>query len=78
MFSNSIYNMLGTKGTFSYVQPQLPSDFSFRDFFFGIADTPLYYAWSLLNWDLFGLNLFVDFCGLCTLALIVFVIKKLI
>ena len=68
MIPNSIYNMLGTKGTFSYVQPQPPSDFSFQDFFFGIADTPLYYAWSLLNWDLFGLNLFVAFCALCTLT----------
>lgn len=63
-------------GTFGYV-PQTPPDaYSFNDLFFSLADTPIYFIYSIFNWQLFGANLFIAFIGLISFALVLLLFRR--
>lgn len=51
---------------------------SWNDFFISILDIPIYYLRSLLGFELFGVNLFLAFTSLFTLALGIYVLSKLL
>lgn len=63
-------------GTFSYVPTTQPGEYSFSDLFFDLADTPIYFIYSIFNWELFGANLFIAFIGLTSFALILVLFRK--
>lgn len=77
MLPNNIYTLMNNSGTFTYVQPPI-EDYTFQEFFFSIIDAPLYYIYSLFNWELFGISVFYAFCGLVTMAVVVIVVKKVV
>lgn len=66
---------LETYGTFSYVRDTTYDDATFQDLLFSIMDSPFYMISRFLNWQLFGVNLFVAFTGLLTLVVILVLIK---
>lgn len=63
-------------GYFGYVRDTSYDNVTFREFFFSIVDTPVYFASSLLSFELFGVNLFIALTGLLTLCCILLLIKK--
>lgn len=74
--TNTTYNRLSNVGVFGYVRDTSYDDVTFRDFFFSLVDTPIYFASSLLSFELFGVNLFIALTGLLTLCCILLLIKK--
>lgn len=77
LMPNWLFNKFRACGTFGFV-PQPVESYTFGEFFFSIIDAPVYYLWSLFNIDLFGLNLFIAFCSMITLCIIVVVIRKVL
>lgn len=63
-------------GVFQYVPDHTYDDVTFKDFFFSIVDTPVYFVSSILSFELFGVNLFIALSGLLTLCVILVLIKK--
>lgn len=74
--SNTTYNRLSGVGVFGYVRDTSYDNVTFKDFFFSLVDTPVYFASSLLSFELFGVNLFIALTGLLTLCCILLLIKK--
>lgn len=74
--TNTTYNILSAYGTFSYVRDTTFDDSTFTDMLFGVADTPVYFISRLLNFELFGFNLFIAFTSLLTLCIIIVCIRK--
>lgn len=62
-------------GTFAYVRDTNYDNASFYDLLFSIMDSPFYMISRFLNWQLFGINLFVAFTGLLTLCVILVLIR---
>lgn len=75
MMPKYIYTEMINHGVFQYI-PYEQQVYSFQDFFFGIVDAPLMYLYNLFSFDLFGLNVFIAFCGVITISLIIIVVKK--
>ena len=75
--SRNAYLDLQNIGIFAYVHDTSYDDSTFNDLLFSIMDSPIYMLSRLLNFELFGTNLFIAFTGLLTLALIVVVIRKI-
>lgn len=67
---------LDSVGFFGFVRDTSYDDITFKDFFFSLVDTPVYFASSLLSFELFGVNLFIALTGLLTLCCILLLIKK--
>lgn len=67
---------LGYIAYYGYVRDTSFDNATFKDFFFSLVDTPVYFASSLLSFELFGVNLFVALTGLLTLCCILLLIKK--
>lgn len=67
---------LESVGFFGYVRDTSYDNVTFKDFFFSLVDTPVYFASSLLSFELFGVNLFIALTGLLTLCCILLLIKK--
>lgn len=67
---------LGYIAYYGYVRDTSYDNVTFKDFFFSLVDTPVYFASSLLSFELFGVNLFVALTGLLTLCCILLLIKK--
>lgn len=65
----------GSLGVFAYVNDSTPS--SFEDLLFGIADSNIYMLSSLLNFEMFGMNLYIALAGLITLLVVIFIIRKI-
>lgn len=63
-------------GTFAYIPKTQPGEYSLRDLFFSLADTPIYFIYSIFNWQLFGANLFIAFIGLVSFALILLLFRR--
>lgn len=74
--TNTTYNRLSSVGVFGYVRDSSYDNVTFKDFFFSLVDTPVYFASSLLSFELFGVNLFIALTGLLTLCCILLLIKK--
>lgn len=74
--TNTTYNRLSSVGVFAYVRDTSYDNVTFKDFFFSLVDTPVYFASSLLSFELFGVNLFIALTGLLTLCCILLLIKK--
>lgn len=74
--TNNTYNILSAYGTFSYVRDTTYDDSTFTDMLFGVADTPVYFISRLLNFKLFGFNLFIAFTSLLTLCIVIVCIRK--
>lgn len=77
MLPHFVRQTMENEGVFAYVQPPV-EDYSFAEFFFSIIDAPLYYLTSMFNVEIFGLNMFMAFTSMITLAIIVIVLKKVI
>lgn len=75
--TKSNYTFLNSIGVFGYVRPTTFDDSTFNDLLFSIMDSPIYMLSRLLNFELFGVNVFIAFTGLLTLALVVVVIRKI-
>lgn len=63
-------------GNFGYIPQVTPGEYTFSDLFFDLADTPIYFVYSIFNWELFGANLFLAFIGLTSFALILVLFRK--
>lgn len=72
----SSYLRWSSYGTFGYVPQTTPDSYSFKDLFFSFADTPIYFIYSLFNWQLFGANLFIAFIGLTSFALLLVLFRR--
>ena len=75
--TKSDYTYLNTIGVFGYSRPTTYDDSTFNDLLFSIMDSPIYMLSRLLNFELFGVNVFIAVTGLLTLALVVVVIRKI-
>lgn len=74
--SISTYTALnGTLGVFTYIPTGESS--SFEDLLFTIADTPIYFISRLLDFEMFGMNLYIALSGLLTLLVVIFIIRKI-
>lgn len=74
--SNNTKSKLELYGVFQYVPDHTYDDVTFKDFFFSIVDTPVYFVSSILSFELFGVNLFIALSGLLTICVILVLIKK--
>lgn len=63
-------------GVFGYVPQIRPDTYSFEDLFFSLADTPIYFLYSIFNWQLFGANLFIALIGLISFALVLLLFRR--
>lgn len=61
-------------GMFNYV-PDVPNT-SLTELIFSVVDSPVYFLYSMLNFEVFGTSLFIAFCSLVTCAVLIFVAKK--
>lgn len=77
-FSQTSYNMLGSCGHFAYIPTTTPTTNSFTDIVYALIDVPIITIQKLLNFSLFGVDLFYAFTGILTLLLIISVIKMII
>lgn len=66
--------ILLSNGVFSYVD--VNGDYEFSDVLFSIADIPVRIMSQLLDVSIFGVSLFTALCGIITILLVAFVIKK--
>lgn len=65
-----------TYGTFAYIPRTTPDAYDFNDLFFSMADTPIYFIYSIFNWQLMGANLFIAFVGLISFAIILVLFRR--
>lgn len=72
----AIKQQFETFGVFDYVEQHVPT--SWYDMILSTMDAPIYYLTSMMNFELFGINLFMAFSSILTLVIIVAVIKKVI
>lgn len=70
------YNRLNSYGLFGYDPVYQGNVFDFKDMIFTVMDSQIYFYKSLLNFELFGTNLFIAFAGLLSVALILMLIRK--
>lgn len=63
-------------GVFQYIQDH--HDTTWYEMILSTMDAPIYYLTSLMNFELFGINLFIAFSSILTLVIIITVIKKVI
>lgn len=77
-FSESSYNILSSCGQFAYIPTTTPTTSSFTDIVYALIDVPIITIQKLLNFSLFGVDLFYAFTGILTLLLIISVIKMII
>lgn len=73
----STFRHMSSVGLFSYVRDTNYDNTDFHDLLFTIVDVPVYFISSFFNFELFGMNLAVAFAGLVTLAVMLFVVKKI-
>lgn len=71
------YDLMTDIGVFAYVRDDSQYEGTFQDLLFSIMDSGVYMLSRLLNFELFGMNLFVALSGLLTLAIVVVVIRKI-
>lgn len=71
------YVALSNVGVFAYVRDSSYDNTDFHDLLFTIMDTPVYLISRLFNFELFGMNLFIAFSGLLTLAVVIMIIRKI-
>lgn len=71
------YNRLTSYGVFAFVRDTSYDDTEFKDVLFAVMDSPIYMLSRLLNFELFGMNLFLALCGLVTIWILLFLFKKL-
>lgn len=76
LIPQSVLIELNKIGVWAYLPDTSTSDF--EDLFFSIADTPVIFLRDLMNFEIFGVSVFVGFCSLITVLLIVLVIKKVV
>lgn len=72
------YTKLSQRGIFAYQRDTTYDDTDFEGLLFTIADTPVYFFSQFLNFELFGMNLFIALSGLITLLVVIFIIRKII
>lgn len=77
MLPNWLYDKFDTAGTFGYI-PKPVESYTFSEFFFSVMDAPIYYLWSLFNFELFGMNLFIALTSMITLCIVIIVIRKIL
>ena len=70
------YTRLSNRGIFAYQRDTTYDDTDFEGLLFTIADTPVYFLSQFLNFELFGMNLFLALSGLITLIIVIFILRK--
>lgn len=76
--TNETKTLLESVGIFSYQQDNTYNDATFNDLLFSVVDSPIYMISRILNFELFGVNLFIALTGLLTIVVIVMLVRKLI
>lgn len=71
--SNDV-NYLGN----SFQARVVESDYTLNDLMLAIVDSPLFTLYSLLNFNVLGVNIFALMTGLVTLLIVVFVVKHIV
>ena len=54
------------------------NDYTFNDLFWGIADIPFITLSNFLGFELFGVELFTAFCSILSVAVILWVVRKIL
>lgn len=70
------YNILTNYGVFAYQHDPTYDDADWKDLLFSVMDSPIYMISRLLNFQLFGINLYLALAGLLTIVIIVFCVRK--
>lgn len=70
------YNILTNYGVFAYQHDSTYDDADWKDLLFSVMDSPIYMISRLLNFQLFGINLYIALAGLLTIVIIVFCVRK--
>lgn len=63
-------------GNFNYI-PDVPNT-TLPEVIFSVVDAPVFYLYSLFNFDVFGTNLFIAFTSLVTLVVVIAILKKIL
>lgn len=74
--SKASYNILTNYGVFAYQHESTYDDADWKDLLFSVVDSPIYMISRLLNFELFGINLYIALAGLLTIVIIVFCVRK--
>lgn len=74
--SKTSYNVLASYGVFAYQHDPGYDDSDWKDLLFSVMDSPIYMISRLLNFELFGINLYIALAGLLTIVIIVFCVRK--
>lgn len=74
--SKSSYNVLSNAGVFAYQHDTSYDDSDWKDLLFSVMDSPIYMISRLLNFEIFGINLYIALAGLLTIVVIVFCVRK--
>ena len=70
------YNNLTNVGVFAYQHDPTYDDADWKDLLFSVMDSPIYMISRLLNFEIFGINLYIALAGLLTIVVIVFCVRK--
>ena len=70
------YQRLSTYGVFAYERDTSYDDSDWKDLLFSVMDSPIYMISRLLNFEIFGINLYIALAGLLTIVVIVFCVRK--
>lgn len=74
--STATRTTLNQYGFFGYVRNNNYDNTDFHDMIFTLMDSPIYMISRLLNFELFGLNMFIALAGFLTICAILFLIRK--
>lgn len=74
--SQTSYQRLASYGAFAYVRDTSYDDADWKDLLFSVVDSPIYMISRLLNFEIFGINLYIALAGLLTIVVIVFCVRK--
>lgn len=76
--SNQTRTVLESVGIFAYVKDSSMDNTTFGDMIYSVVDSPIYMLYRMLNFDLFGVNLFLALTAMLTLVVVIFCIKKFV
>lgn len=76
LISNFAYSCMSGSGVFNYVYE--PVQYTFGEMIFSIIDAPIYMLSQFFNFELFGIQLYVAFCSILTLIIILCLVRKFI
>lgn len=58
------------------LREQIQENFGWKQFFYGLVDIPFATMSNVLDFELFGVNLFTAFLGIITTLIVIWLVKK--